>query len=269
MEHNVRSEFSAETGEIAAYGMSDCGLERAENEDAIFIDTGGKFFLLADGMGGHERGAEASQSAIDIIRKYFDPEVIAAELADITDGCGVPPEISCIMSLVDDAVNEANIKIYERNQQAGLHRFMGTTAVGLILAGGGNVLWFHVGDSRLYRWRDSNLECMTLDHSAYVEWVRKGRKGEPPKKNIITRAIGPNPAVSPSSEWAAHRENDIYILCSDGLTDMITEDRIAEILNTESDVKVIADYFIEAAKDAGGKDNVSVIVCKVQTSDQT
>jgi len=263
MDPKVQTEFSVKTEEMVACGISDRGCQRAQNEDAIFLDAGGKFLLLADGMGGHERGAEASQSAIDIIQKYFGPEVMAAELQDITAGGGVPPEISCVLSLVDDAVNQANKEIYERNQQARLQRFMGTTAVGLILVDGGYVVWFHVGDSRLYRWRDSVLECLTIDHSAYMAWVRNGRKGEPPKKNIITRAIGPNPAVAPSTKWATHQQDDIYFLCSDGLTDMITEDRITEILNAESDVKVIANNFVEAAKNAGGKDNVSTIVCRV------
>ena len=263
MESNGRTHLTVKLENIEACGISDRGRERSENEDAIFVDSEGKFLLLADGMGGHERGAEASRAAIEIIQKYFTPEVMADELQDITDGGGTPPEISCILSLVDEAVNQANREIYERNQQAGLQRFMGTTVVGLVLVNGGYALWFHVGDSRLYRWRDSGLKCLTTDHSAYLEWVRKGRKGEPPKKNVITRAIGPNPAVSASTEWDSHQKNDIYFLCSDGLTDMISEDQIVEILKAESDVEGIADRLIHAANEAGGKDNVSTVVCKV------
>ena len=263
MKSNDREHLSVKSKQMVACGISDPGRERPENEDAIFLDSEGKFFLLADGMGGHERGAEASRMAVDIIQKYFDPEVMAAELQDITDGGGMPPEISCILSLVDAAVIQANKEIFERNQQAGLQRFMGTTVVGLVLVDSGYVLWFHVGDSRLYRWRDVHLECLTTDHSAYKEWERKGRQGDPPKTNIITRAIGPNPAVAESTGWDKYQKDDIYFLCSDGLTDMIRENQIAEILQVESDVDTIAQRLIDAANEAGGRDNVSTVVCKL------
>jgi len=262
MESTGRTQLSVKSEHMVACGISDVGQQRSENEDAIFLDSAGKFVLLADGMGGHERGAEASRSAVEIMQRFFQPEVLEDELLDITDGGGIPPEISCVLALVDDAVNEANTTIYERNQSAGLKRFSGTTAVGLVIVDGGYVLWFHVGDSRLYRWRETTLECLTTDHSAYLEWVSKGREGTPPKKNIITRAIGPNPGVAPSTHWDSHQKNDIYFLCSDGLTDMISEDQVSQILQSECEVEIIADRLIDAANDAGGKDNVSVIVCR-------
>lgn len=263
MQKTERVNISVKTGLMAACGISDRGLERPENEDAIYVDTNGKFVLLADGMGGHERGAEASRMAVDIIQKYFDPDVLAAELQDITDGGGMPPEISSLLSLVDSAVVQANKDIYERNQQAGLQRFMGTTVVGLVLIEGGYALWFHVGDSRLYRWRDGTLQCLTTDHSAYMEWVRKGKQGAAPKSNVITRAIGPNPAVSESTGWDTVETGDIYFLCSDGLNDMISEYQITEILKQGGDVDGLAARLIDAALKAGGKDNVSTIVCQV------
>lgn len=262
MESNSRIQYSVNTDQMTACGISDRGPERPENEDAILLDDNGKFLLLADGMGGHERGAEASRTAVDVIHKFFHPDVLAEEMIDITDGGGVPSEISCVLSLVDTAVNDANTEIYERNQEADLQRFMGTTVVGLVLVDGGYILWFHVGDSRLYRWRNAVLECLTTDHSAYMDWVKKGKAGDPPKKNVITRAIGPNPGVAASTNWDTHQKNDVYFMCSDGLTDMISEDQIVNILNAESDVENIATRFIDAAIEAGGKDNVSTVVCR-------
>ena len=263
METSDQIHISMTSNHVVACGVSDRGLARRENEDAIFLSAAGNLFLLADGVGGHERGAEASRMAIDIMQPYFHPEAMKAELSDITDGCGVSPGILSTSSLVGLAVNRANKQIYKRNQRDGLKRFMGTTVVGLVLLASGHALWFHVGDSRLYRWRNDCLQCLTTDHSAYMEWVRNGRKGIQPKKNIITRAIGPNPAVTESTGWERHQKDDIYILCSDGLTDMISEERISEIFRVEIDVGRIASCLIEAANDAGGKDNVSAVVCRV------
>lgn len=263
MNDSGRSKVFVKSDFMVACGISDPGRHRAENEDSIFLDENGKFLLLADGMGGHERGAEASQTALEVIHKFFDPEVMAAELQDITDGGGIPSEISCLLSLVDTAINKANDVVYEKNREAGLTRFMGTTVVGVVFVEGGYVLWFHVGDSRLYRWRNDSLECLTADHSAYLEWERKGRQGVQPKKNIITRAIGPNPAVGATTEWDSFQPGDVYVLCSDGLTDMISEDRMSRILGAKSEVEEIADLLIESANNAGGKDNVSAVVCRI------
>jgi len=253
-----------ETSRIVATGISDTGNVRSENEDAIFLDEAGNFLLLADGMGGHERGAEASRTALQVIQEYLQPEVVQEKLLDITKVEGVPAEVVCLSTLVGEAIDEANFVLYTRNQEAQLRRYMGTTVVGLIPAKEGEyMVWFHVGDSRVYRWRNSSLERLTVDHSAYAEWVHRGRQGDEPKKNVITRAIGPNAASSADVGWEKGQQDDMYILCSDGLTDMIVDDQITEILTNSDDVDEITARLVDAAKDAGGKDNTSVIVCKV------
>ncbi|MFC1868126.1 PP2C family protein-serine/threonine phosphatase [Thermodesulfobacteriota bacterium] len=251
---------------IVASGISDPGRLRAENQDSIYLDKEGHFVLLADGMGGHERGAEASQTVIEIFQGYLKPELMLSELNDITNVEGVPSDILCLFSLVDKGVRKANAVLYERNQKAGLERYMGSTLVGLASFESGQVMWFHVGDSRLYRWRDSKLQCLTTDHSLYAEWVRKGRSGEEPAKNIVTRAIGPREGVVPDIEWEECQKDDTYILCSDGLNDMLTDEEIADILKTNDDVDDTAKRLVDAANEAGGKDNTSVVVCRVWTS---
>jgi serine/threonine protein phosphatase PrpC len=125
------------------------------------------------------------------------------------------------------------------------------------------VLWFHIGDSRIYRWRDSTLKRLTTDHSLYAEWVSAGRIGEEPGKNIITRVVGVNPGVEADIAWDKRLKDDIYILCSDGLTDMITDEEIEEILHDGNDVDDMTTRLVDAALAAGGKDNVSAVVCKV------
>jgi len=264
MKSNKQIHLQLKTSIIVASGISDPGRVRSENEDAIILDEAGSFMLLADGMGGHERGAEASRTALKVIHEYLQPEMLQEKLMDITEVEGVSSEIVCLSTLVGEAVDDANAVLYSRNQEAQLKKYMGTTVVGLVPETVGEyMLWFHVGDSRLYRWRDAKLECLTTDHSAYAEWVNQGRQGAKPSKNIITRAIGPNVASAAEIGWEKWQQADIYILCSDGLTDMITDEQIVDILNSGKSVDDTVARLVEAAMNAGGKDNTSVIVCQV------
>ena len=262
MNADERIHLRVNASHIIAIGISDRGLLRPENEDCIYIDKSGHFMLVADGMGGHERGAEASKTALDIIKDFLHPEAIAERLRDMVSEEGIPSRIVCLYALAEEAVEKANTFLYERNQELGLARYMGTTVVGLVPVENKYILWFHVGDSRLYLWRDSVLKCLTVDHSAYAEWINHGRLGEEPGKNIITRAIGPNKAVVSDIAWDKWMKDDTLILCSDGVTDMITDEKIEDILHTETNVDDIATGLINSAIDAGGKDNTSVIVCK-------
>jgi protein phosphatase len=263
MKSNEPVHIQVNANDMTICGISDAGRLRSENQDAIFLDEDGNFMLLADGMGGHERGAEASETALGIIQRYLTPEAITAEIVNIDNGNGIPVEISSLLSLVDTAVKEANSTLYRRNQSQGVKRYMGTTVVGLVMVDGCYVLWFHVGDSRLYRWRNSNLESLTVDHSAYEQWLRNGRLGLKPGRNVITKAIGPTVATSADIMWDKCERDDTYILCCDGLTDMISEREIARILTAEKNVTAVADRLVSAANDAGGKDNISVVVCRV------
>jgi len=183
-------------------------------------------------------------------------------LKDISAIDDVPAVIVCLFSLVDEAVSQANAVLLKRSREYGLGRFMGTTVVGLVPVEGQFVLWFHVGDSRLYLWRDSALKRLTSDHSAYEEWKNNHRQGPEPGKHIITRAVGPQEGVVSDIQWDKWRQNDIYILCSDGLFDMIEDEEIARIVKEEKGVEDIAAQLVEAAIDAGGNDNTSVVVCK-------
>lgn len=259
-----RTQAKVKTDFVEAVGVSDVGCHRPNNEDSIFVDPDGHFVLLADGMGGHERGEEASRTALEEIKKHFDPQVLANELQDITDGGALPVAVAGLLVVMDAAVNNANAVVYQRNVAARLGRFMGSTVVGLVFAETQYAVWFHVGDSRIYRCRQGVLTCLTQDHSARLDWERKGRVGERPKKNVITRAIGPSPAVSATTGWDALQSGDMFLLCSDGLTDMISEDQVASIMDANADVGAMANQLVDAAIAAGGKDNVSVVVCKTR-----
>ncbi|MEW6672885.1 MAG: protein phosphatase 2C domain-containing protein [Thermodesulfobacteriota bacterium] len=263
MKTTERVHLKVKTPHIHASGISDPGRSRADNQDYIFIDASGHFMLLADGMGGHERGAEASEAAIAVLKERLHPDILLQELADITDAEGIPTEVICLSSIVEDAVKEASRLIYERNVKANLRRFMGTTVVGLVPVSDDFMLWFHVGDSRLYRWRNGNFKQLTADHSAYSQWERSGRQGAEPAKHVITRAIGPNKMASADISWEKWQTGDVYLLCSDGLTDMLSDKDISQILADHREVDQIASHLVDAANAAGGRDNVSVVVCKV------
>jgi len=264
MQTSGRIYRQVQSSQMIAIGISDPGRMRSHNEDAIWLDEKGHFVLVCDGMGGHERGAEASAIAINVMRDFLDPVLMKQELQDITGVDGVPSEIACLFSLIDEAVEKAATVLYERNQALDIQRYMGTTVVGLVMVEEEYALWFHVGDSRLYLWRDAVLKRLTEDHSAYAEWVNDGKHGTEPGKNVITRAIGPTANVVADIGWDKRQKEDLFILCSDGLTDMITDEQIEEIIRSESDVTGIAEGLVDAANDAGGKDNTSVVVCKIK-----
>jgi len=251
------------TAHIVAAGISDVGHVRSENEDSIWLDDSGLVLLVADGMGGHERGAEASQTAIKNFRELLTPETIKNEAAEITAAAGVPPEIGTLYTIIYRAIGKTATFLSNRNTELKLDLFMGTTIVGLVLVADTHVLWFHIGDSRLYRWRNSVLQQLTIDHSALVEWQRHGGIGTAPPKNLLTKVMGNNPLVEADIEYDKREKDDIFILCSDGLTDMVTDEQIEEVLKTQNNVTYIADILVEAALAAGGQDNISVIVCKV------
>lgn len=263
MSDRERLHLHVESERIVATGISDPGQIRSDNQDSIYLDKDGNFLLLADGMGGHERGAEASATALDVIQHYLQPELILSELQDITNVEDMPSKVICLFSLVDKGINKANSKLFEINRKEGIDRYMGSTVVGLIPVDDDNIMWFHVGDSRIYLWRDFTLKRLTSDHSAYAEWLRDGQNGQKPAKNIVTRAVGPKEGVVADIKWDKSIKGDVYIMCSDGLTDMISEEKMSDILRLNKDVDETAKIMVEEANNAGGKDNTSVIVCKI------
>lgn len=263
MESNKRVQYTVKSKFLAASAISDKGILRADNQDAVYIDKNGDFLLLADGMGGHEHGSEASHTVIELISKYLKAEKTENEIINTTGVKEIPLEVKGLISAIDKAVDTANTFLYERNRTEGLDRYSGTTLVGLVPVKDLSVTWFHVGDSRLYRYRDSNLVQLTRDHSAYAEWLINGMSGNEPPKNIVTRAIGPRQSVIPDINWAKYQKNDLYIMCSDGLNEMLTDEDISLIIENRDDTERITLDLVEAALKAGGNDNVSVVVCRL------
>jgi PPM family protein phosphatase len=222
---------------------TDTGRQRRGNEDSSFARP--PVFVVADGMGGAQAGEVASRIAVETFEEGL-PET------------GSPEE-----RLVN-RVHEANSRIYERSRTEHERAGMGTTLTAAYL-GDANVAIAHVGDSRAYLFRDGSLTRLTQDHSLVDELVRRGKlteeqAAEHPQRSIITRALGPEPTVEVDTWSYGVRAGDIVLLCSDGLTSMISEDQIADILAHESNLDTAAARLIDEANEAGGRDNITVIL---------
>lgn len=252
--------------EMIASGQTDVGRVRSRNEDAFHLDPALGLAVICDGMGGHAGGDIASRIAV---------EVTAAVIAGhgcADDGRTPSPaeEERAAMdavSTVRSAVVAANRRINTMNRQRGYAegRGMGTTLVGLWrVPGTGRVVVFHAGDSRLYRLRDGELRPLTRDHSLYQVWLDNGRRGQAPHRNIIVRALGTGEQVEPDIAVHDLQPDDLYLLCSDGLTGIVPEGLIQRFL-TQQPPPTAEDAcarLIGLANGAGGPDNITIILAR-------
>jgi PPM family protein phosphatase len=221
---------------------TDVGRVREGNEDGLLVDETMGLVAVADGMGGHQAGEVASATALEALR------------AAVRSG-----------RPIRDAIVEANEAVYDKAEDNSELRGMGTTITAGTLASGGTLLIAHVGDSRAYLLRDSDLSQITDDHSLVEEMVRDGQltpeqAAVHPQRSIITRALGIDAEVEVALYPVELRPGDRLMLCSDGLTTMVSADDIAAILRRESDPQRAARQLIDAANEAGGEDNVTAVV---------
>jgi serine/threonine protein phosphatase PrpC len=232
------------------YGArSDRGKVRSSNEDTFIEDIRHKTFLVADGMGGHAAGEIASQIAASTVEEFLKNLNSDSE-----------PE-----ELLRQAVEEANTRVYETQMQKPEFRGMGSTLT--VLAFSDSRFYIaQVGDSRAYMLRDKTLHQLTRDHS--VVWplyetgiLTKEDISRHPQKNLITRSIGTYPQVDVDLQNDAAFEGDIFLLCSDGLTDVLTDRDIEQTLSSRGkNARELAELLVDAANEAGGPDNITVIV---------
>jgi protein phosphatase len=226
---------------------TDTGRQRRENEDRAYVSA--PVFVVADGMGGAQAGEVASQMAIEAFEQ------------GLPDG-GSPEE------RLADRVRDANHRIYDRSRAEHGREGMGTTLTAAYLDDG-QLAIAHVGDSRAYLFRDGELTRLTQDHSLVDELVRQGKlteqqAAEHPQRSIITRALGPEPEVEVDTWTYPLRAGDVVLLCSDGLTSMVSEDRVAEILASSATLDEAGDRLIAEANEAGGRDNITVVLTRVE-----
>ena len=228
------------------YAGSDTGRQRRANEDSVLARS--PLFVVADGMGGAQAGEVASKIAVEAFQRGLpsgtEPELELAELAQ-----------------------EANSRIHELSHENAEQAGMGTTLTA-VYVGESEIAIAHVGDSRAYCLRDGELLKLTDDHSLVDELIRQGRLTpeeavEHPQRSVITRALGPEGTVEVDTRSFRARAGDVYLVCSDGLTTMLSEEEIAGLLSSRPTLREAGEALIAAANAAGGRDNITVVLLRV------
>ena len=249
---------------IAILGLTDTGMVRKKNEDSIGFDSALGLIVLADGMGGHRGGEVASGLTVDAVISNVQQKLPAIEPGKIDPDSGFSLESLC----VQEAIESANQLVYKTAEANPDHRGMGTTIV--VLQFYNNTLSLaHIGDSRCYRIRNNKLEQLTRDHSLLQELIDRGfytteEAKKSMNKNLVTRALGIDPVVTVDLQEDIAMKNDIYMLCSDGLTDLVEDEYIHLTITRFSDnLEEAAKQLITKANQNGGKDNISVMLCRI------
>lgn len=247
------------------YSQTDTGRVRTNNEDSVAVDEGCAVAVLADGMGGYAAGEVASGMACDFIK---------AELGRWLYEASAAASDADVKRAMDICVDNANQAIFGAANSNPTYAGMGTTLVlGVFRAG--RLLMGHIGDSRAYRWRQGALHQITKDHSLLQEQIDAGlltpeQAQYAANKNLVTRALGVEDMVLLETHQHDVHGGDVYLMCSDGLSDMLRDAQINEILSTNSGLSDMGEALVAAANEAGGRDNIAVVLVRAMgTSDSS
>lgn len=239
-------------------GVSDPGLVRTGNEDAMAFDAEAGLLVLADGMGGHNAGEIASGMATAFIK---------SELLAWRARAGRLAQTSELEAAMLACITAANSAIFNMSRTNAAYAGMGTTLVVAVLHRESLIL-AHVGDSRCYRLREGQLQQITKDHSIHQEQIDSGlltaeQARTAPGQNVVTRAVGIDESVQVEINRHAVMPDDVYLLCSDGLSDLVDDAAIAAILTSAEVLDEQCRQLVAAANNHGGRDNISVLLCRV------
>ncbi len=250
-------------GKLTFVGQTDTGRVREHNEDTIAADADVGLLVLADGMGGYNAGEVASGIAVKTITNLVREGLQREDLASIDRSTGLTrPSI-----VLRDAITRANKIIYQTARSQAECEGMGTTVVAALFYDN-RISIAHVGDSRLYRQRGSQIAQVTMDHSLLQELVDRGfyspeEAQRAANKNYVTRALGVEPQVEVEVQEHPVDKGDIFILCSDGLSDMVEDEDIRLTISTfGANLDTVAKQLIQLANENGGRDNVSVVLAQ-------
>ena len=252
--------------EIDAYARTDTGPVRDSNEDAFLVDLDNGIFVIADGMGGHAAGEVASAMAVETAHAILigaeDPDetrlvrdVEAIDSADV------------LRERLRYAMNQASVTIRRESEGRPETKGMGTTLVVAMIEGDQAHL-AHVGDSRAYLWREGRLVRLTRDHTVVQQEIDAGRLTPElarlvPHKHILTQSVGYHGPVEPDTTTRWLEKGDVFLLCTDGLTDPLDDDAIAKIVGS-TPLETLPDVLVDAALAGGGEDNITVLVIGVK-----
>lgn len=237
------------------FGKSDKGLKRENNEDNFFFSKKGRYAIVADGMGGHLGGEIASAMCTDLLSNFINNIV------------NDPRGKIDVQSLIESELATINKRIYQSSLDDKKLSGMGTT-LSFLMEYNGRILYLNVGDSRIYQVRDKKITQITTDDSLVNELYSKGEitKEEQrfhPLKNVITRAIGTSSIITVTVREIEYKKNDCYILCSDGLSDMIQDEEILKVVDKYKKPERICVELINLANKYGGVDNITAVICTV------
>ena len=258
---------------LETFGLTDVGLVRDGNEDALLLLEDERLYVVADGMGGHSAGEVASAFTIESVRAFYaNPDLTKrVKSAYLRQRRGGQPMAEADQSphalRLKKAVESANISVFRLAQQHEQLRDMGTTVVAAAFVGN-KVHIANVGDSRLYRIRSGKLQQLTEDHSLLNEYIRMNLLQPEeiesfPYKNVIVRALGLQESVLVDLFVCSARCGDTYLLCSDGLTDLVRDEEIAAIVRNATSAAVASHRLTELAKARGGHDNITTVVVRL------
>jgi protein phosphatase len=252
--------------DIAASARTDCGPVRENNEDALLLDHDNLIFIVADGMGGHAAGEVASRMAVDTIHELLlgqqDPEETR-----LVRNFQFEDTSSILRERLRYAFNQASISIRKTADEHTETRGMGTTAVALVLDGAHAHL-AHVGDSRAYLCRDGQLQRLTRDHTVVQQEIDAGRLTPElarllPHRNILTQSIGFQGPVEPDTATRVVQPGDRFLLCTDGLTDVLTDAALNDLMGRGL-IDDLAESLVEAALTAHASDNITVVCVEIR-----
>ena len=239
-------------------------MKRTHNEDYFSLIEDEQLFIVADGMGGHASGEVASKMAAETIGEFYQR---TREDEDVTWPYKMDRSLSYVENRLVCAVKLANLRIFETSCRDIRYKGMGTTIVSCLVAGDKAYVG-HVGDSRVYRLREGGITQLTRDHSLLEDYkeakpdMTEEEERNFPHKNVITRALGLSEAVEIDIKTHEFRENDRYLLCSDGLSGHIPDEEMLELLKDANDLTLTAEELIARANRAGGNDNITVVLLK-------
>jgi protein phosphatase len=253
-----------------AAGLTDVGLQREHNEDSFVVLTEHDLFVVADGMGGHRAGDVASRIATETISEFFK----STANEDVTWPFHFDTNLSEEENRLLTGIRVANRQIFERSTRSREYHGMGTTVVGAMFSPKkGRMYIGHVGDSRCYRIREAQLQLLTRDHSLFNDYVMampdltEEQRRELPK-NVITRALGMQDQVVVDLQHDDCQHGDVYILCSDGLSGMISDDELRAIIVGAPDIGEACRRLIGKANEHGGEDNITAVVIRIEDPEQ-
>jgi len=259
------------TASIKSAGLTDVGLKRDGNEDSFSIDESLNLYIVADGMGGHLAGEVASRTAVDLInksyRKWKNSETPEGELFGSPDA-----SISRNGNYILGGIQLANKVIHEMATHHKAYKGMGTT-IAVLAVIPGLIISANAGDSPIYMIRNGRIEKISKDHNFVAEQVEMGlmteeEAAESPMKHVLTKNLGSYEDLDPDIFEIEPAKNDRFVLCSDGLTDLVADDEILQMVEAEQDPEVLCRNFIDLALKRGGHDNTTVVTVSLYGIDK-